>query len=165
VAFVRVRLPWPCDNPETIFGKWKVWATVDVACTVVNDTLEFKYDYKVNIWDVTTDKPEYKHSEDITITVFYGSYAMQDYNITFTVTAVDASGVPFGFAYIQVTIGGAEWCTYKNGTVVLTVHVVKWARPPVGTIYVGALSDFPQNGGSAETPVFSIQISILAEWA
>jgi len=165
VAFVRVRLPWPCDDPEYYFGVWKVWATVDVACVIINDTLEFKYDYKVHIWNVTTDKDEYKHCEDIVITINYGSYAMQNYNITFTVTAVDASGVPFGFNYLEVTIGGAIWCQYKDGTIELTVHVEKWARPPIGTIYVGALNGFPQNGGSAETPVYTVQIAILPEWA
>ncbi len=127
--------------------------------------MTFKYDYKVNIWDVTADKEEYAHSEDITVTIHYGTYAMQLYDIIFTMTFVDASGVPIDFDYAQVTIGGAEYCTYENGTLQLSVHVKKWARPPVGTIYVGALSDFPQNGGSAETPVFEIQVSILAEWA
>jgi hypothetical protein len=163
VACVRVRLPWPCDDPEAIIGKWKVWATVDVACVVVNDTMEFKYDYKVNIWNVSADKDEYKHSEDITVTVDYGTYSMQEFNITFTLTVTDASGVPIGFDYLEVTVGGAVWCTYANGTLTLTVNVPKWARPPLGTIYVGALSDFPQNGGSAETPVYVINIAILAE--
>ncbi|MCW3987949.1 MAG: hypothetical protein NWE87_06500, partial [Candidatus Bathyarchaeota archaeon] len=127
--------------------------------------MEFKYDYKVNIWNVETDKAEYKHSEDIVITVSYGTYAMLEYNITFTMTVVDASGVPFGFAYDVITIGGAQWCEYANGTFNLNVHVVKWARPPMGTIYVGALNGFPQDGGSAETPVYTLYIAILAEWA
>ncbi len=165
VACVNVRMPWPCDDPELIFGKWKVWATVDVACVIVNDTMEFKYDYKVRIFDVELNKPEYKHCEDIVITVHYGTYAMVNYNITFTVTAVDASGVPFGFGFVVIEIGGAEWCQYAEGSFNLTVHVVKWARPPMGTIYVGALNGFPQNGGSAETPVYIENFTILAEWA
>jgi len=171
VACVKLRLPWPCDNPELIFGKWKVWATVDVSCIIVNDTVEFKYDYEVNIWNVETDKEEYMHCENIEITIHYGSYMIQKElsgepnNITFTVTVVDASGVPFGFDYIVVALGTDnmnDWCMYLNGTVVLTVHVVKWARPPMGTIYVGALNGFPQDGGSAETPVYSLNFAILA---
>jgi hypothetical protein len=164
-AEIPVRLPWPCDDPETYFGKWKVWATVDVACIVVNDTMEFKYDYRVRIFDVQPDKDEYKHCEDIVVTITYGTYSMQTFNITFTLTVTDASGVPIGFDYMEVTIGGAVWCQYAMGELVLSVHVVKWARPPIGTIYVGALSDFPQNGGSAETPVYITQVAILAEWA
>jgi hypothetical protein len=165
---VRVRLPWPCDDPDYYFGIWKVIATVDVACTVVNDTMEFKYDYKVRVWNVELDKQSYKHCEDIVVTIDYGSWATQEYNITFAITAVDASGVPFDFAYGVVTIGWndhTKYCMYANGTIVLTVHVEKFARPPVGTIYVAAMSDFPMNGGSAETPVYSEQFTIEAEWA
>jgi hypothetical protein len=165
VACVDIRLPWPCDNPEDIFGEWCIIATVDVACVVVNDTVCFKYDYRVHITDVALDKAEYKHCEDILITVWWLTRSMQEFNITFTVTAVDASGVPFGFDYVTVTIGGAQYCSYVDGTVELTVHVEKWARPPIGTIYVGALSGFPQDGGSAETPVYSAVFTILPEWA
>ncbi|MCW4052801.1 MAG: cohesin domain-containing protein [Candidatus Bathyarchaeota archaeon] len=167
-TFVRVRLPWPCDDPEYYFGVWTVIATVDVACVVVNDTMEFKYDYKVHIWDVSLDKAEYKHCEDIVVTIDYGTWATQEYNITFAITAVDASGVPFDFAYAVETIGWGDhtkWCMYANGTVVLTVHVEKFARPPLGTIYVVAMSDLPANGGGAETPVFAVQFTILPEWA
>jgi hypothetical protein len=165
-ACVTVRLPWPCDDPYNYTGVWKVWATVDVACVIVNDTMEFKYDYRVKIFDVETDKTEYKHCEDIVITVHYGSEAMQLYDMIFTVTVVDASGVPFGFDYALVTIGGADpWCTYAEGCLNLTVHVEKWARPPIGTIYVGVLNGFPQDGGSAEAAMYELQIAILAEWA
>jgi hypothetical protein len=47
------------------------------------------------------------------------------------------------------------------------VHVVKFARAGVAKIYVGALSDFPQNGGSALCPLYTPvpEIGILAEWA
>jgi hypothetical protein len=65
----------------------------------------------------------------------------------------------------RVTIGGAVYCSYTTGVVQLVVHVEKWARPPIGTLYVGALSDFPQNGGAAETPVYTVDFSILPEWA
>jgi hypothetical protein len=163
IACVHVRLPWPCDDPYNVTGVWTVWASVDVACVVVNDTMPFKYNYRVHIWDVETDKAEYRHGEDIIITIHYGSQAMQTYIMTFTVTAVDASGVSFGFDYVVAPVGGAEWCTYANGTVVLSVQVAKFARPPIGTIYVGVLNGFPQDGGSAETPVHTVQVSILAE--
>lgn len=165
-ACVTVHLPWPCDDPYNVTGVWTVWATVDVACVIVNDTLPFKYHYRAHIWNVETDKAEYKHCEDIIITIHYGSQAMQIWNVTFTVTAVDASGVPFGFDWIIAPVGGADpWCTYANGTVVLIVHVAKFARPPIGTIYVGVLNGFPQDGGSAEAPVYTTQIAILPEWA
>ncbi|MCK4434847.1 hypothetical protein KAU92_05095, partial [Candidatus Bathyarchaeota archaeon] len=166
-AWVQVRLPWPCDNPDQYLGEWHVYATVDVACKTVSDTMNFKYDYLVNIWKVTTDKNTYDHCEDIIITIKYGTYAMRTHNVTFTVTAVDETGVPFAWTYLIVTIGGAEYCTYENGTIQLNVHVVKFARAGVAKLYVGALSGFPQDGGSALCPLYTPvpQIGITAEWA
>ena len=165
VAWVKFRLPWPCDNPEYYLGEWEVVATVDVAGTVANDTLTFKYDYLVHIWKVTTDKPSYKHCENINATIEYGSYAMQQYDIVITLTAVDETGVPFGYAYIQLTIGGAVYCQYKNDTTTLSVHVVKWARAGIGHIYVCALTDFPFNGGNALYGYEPVAINIEAAWA
>jgi hypothetical protein len=167
VACVFIRMPWPCDDPDYYLGEWCIIATVDVACVIVNDTMCFKYDYKVNIWDATVDKDSYKHCENITVTIDYGSYAMHPNfdNITFAITAVDASGVPFGFDYVTVTIGGAEYCSYKNDVIELSVHVAKFARPPVGTLYIVALNGLPSEGGSAETPVFTVIFSIEAAWA
>jgi hypothetical protein len=168
---ICVRMPWPCPTNETdpwdYFGIWCVIATVDIACEIFNDTLCFKYDYLVNIWDAEADKESYKHCEDITVTITYGTYAMMYYNITFAITACDASGVPFGFAYEEVTIGKGEyaWCMYENGTLQLTVHVEKFARPPFATIYIVALNGLPSEGGSAETPVFEIVVEIEPEWA
>jgi hypothetical protein len=167
---VRVRLPWPCDDPDLIFGVWNVIATVDVACVVVNDTLEFKYDYKVRIFDAYIidqydQDNSFKHCEDIIVHIDFGSQAMNTYNITFAITAVDASGVPFGFAYATAIIGGAEWCEYAMGDIELTVHVAKFARPVVGTMYIVALSGLPFDGGSAETPVTELIFGIEAVWA
>ncbi|UCG37365.1 MAG: hypothetical protein JSV64_03585 [Candidatus Bathyarchaeota archaeon] len=164
VAFVRTRLPWPCDNSSDLFGKWTVIATASIAGEVANDTLVFLYDYKVRIWDTTnTDKAEYKHYEEILVTLNHGSLAMQPYEITFTFTAIDASGFPFGFSYVTVGIGGAAWDQYKNRTLQLTLHVVKWARPPTGEIHIGGLNALPWAGGSSETPEHVLQIYILVE--
>jgi len=162
IAHVQFRLPWTCDNPEYYLGEWTVIATVDVASNIINDTLTFKHDYLVHVWKVTTDKPSYTHDETITVTVEYGSYAMQDYDITFTITAVDETGVPFGYTAYQITIGGAEYCTYKNGTFTVTIPVPKFARAGVATIYVAALSDFPQDGGVALYPTVSKEVGIEA---
>jgi hypothetical protein len=161
IATVCFRMPWTCDNPEYYIGEWTVLAEVDVACECINDTLTFKYDHLVNIWDVTTDKEAYAHCEEIAITVDYGSYAIQDYNITFTVTITDETGVPFGYIEVTILIGGAEYCTYMNGSFTVYLHVHKWARAGVATIHVGALDD----RGNPITPGFTAEVGILAEWA
>jgi len=163
IAWVKVRLPWPCDDPEYYLGEWHVTATVDVASKIIDDTLTFKYDYLVHIWKVTTDKDSYAHCEYINVTIDYGSYAMQDYPIILTITAVDETGVPFGFTFTEVTIGGAQYCTYKNNTITLSIHVPKFARAGLAKIFVGALNGWPQEGGGALCPQYVVEVGILAE--
>ncbi|MEM2702982.1 MAG: cohesin domain-containing protein [Candidatus Bathyarchaeia archaeon] len=155
IAMVSFRLPWMCDDPEYYLGKWTVVATTEVAGKVINDTLWFKYDYLVRVWKTTLDKVEYDHYEEMTVTIEYGSFLMQTRNVTISVTAKDETGVPFDWDYKVVTIGGAEWCTYANGTVTITLYIPKWARSGQGTVEVTVLTDFPQKGGFAVYPTRS----------
>jgi len=152
IAVYHFRLPWLCDNPEYYFGTWTVIATTEVAEQVITDTMQFKYDYLVHIWKTVTDKTEYEHGEYITVTIDYGSAATQTYNVIIGVVAKDETGVPFDWDYATVTVGGAEWCTYANGTVSLTLYVPKWARSGQATIEVTVLSDLPINGGTQLYP-------------
>lgn len=166
VATTSFRLPWPCDTPEDWFGEWTVIATVDVAGEIKNDTLHFHYDFLVHIVKVTTDKASYKHDEAIGITVDFKSKAMQKYDVTITITALDETGVPFGYIYVKTQIGGAVYCHYKDYTQSGSIHVVKWARAGVAQIVVGALNDFPFEGGTVISGPFTpITVQILAEWA
>ncbi|MEM2351581.1 MAG: cohesin domain-containing protein, partial [Thermoproteota archaeon] len=116
VAHTTFRIPWPCENPESLFGVWTVIGTVDIACQVVNDTLRFHFDYLVHWIKVTTDKKDYAHCENINVIIEFGSYAMQTYNITLAVAIHDELNVPFGRAIVPVEVGGATWCTLKNYT-------------------------------------------------
>ncbi|MEM1588850.1 MAG: cohesin domain-containing protein [Candidatus Bathyarchaeia archaeon] len=164
IATASFRLPWPCDNPEYYFGEWTVIGTVDVACNIVNDTLTFKYDYLVRIVKVTTDKTKYAHCEYMNITVEIKSYAMQKYDVIVAVTALDETGVPFGFVYFTVEIGGAQYCSYKHFTDTVRIHVVKWARAGTGNIIVGVLNDWPAKGGTVISGPFPpTKVDILAE--
>lgn len=165
VACVKFRLPWPCEVPEYWFGEWTVIATVDVACIVVNDTLTFHYDYLVHIWSVTPDKGSYKHCEDITVTIEFGTHAMQEYTVVITLTAVDETGVPFGYIYVELTVGGAIYCHYKDYSTDLRVHVVKFARAGVARLYACALSDFPFAGGYDLFDYPAVEVNIEAAWA
>jgi hypothetical protein len=163
---VCVRMPWPCPTNDTdpwdYFGIWKVIATVDIACKVYKDTMYFKYDYLVNVWDIELDKQCYKHGEDITVTIHYGTYSMFYYDVVFAITALDSTGVPFGFAYDTVTIGKGKygWCYYKNCTVQLTVHVEKWARTGCGSLTVAVLNAPLGSGGDPVCPEQSVSFQI-----
>jgi hypothetical protein len=162
IAMVSFRLPWMCVDPTYYFGVWTVIASVDVACQHINDTLHFKYDYKVNIWKVTTDKTNYAHLDDIIVTISYGSNAQLTYPIFFYVTGLDETGVPFDIGVNQATVGGAKWCTYANDNLTVVLHIPKWARAGVATIDVNALDALPKNGGVQEFPLYWVTVNILA---
>ncbi len=164
VARICFRLPWMCDDPLYYFGVWEVIATVDVACEHINDTMEFKYDYMVHVWKVTTDATSYAHGEYIEVTIEYGSQAMQTYEILLTATGLDETGVPFDIGYAWVTVGGARYCTYANGSTTITLYIPKWARAGRATIHVSALwPGLPQDGGVAQFPLVTVDVSIRAE--
>jgi len=163
VATTSFRIPWPCENPEDLFGVWTVTATVDVACEVVNDTLQFHFDYLVEIFKVTTDKFEYNHCEDVEITIEYGSHAQQTYPLLLYVVIKDELGVPIGIAFVETTIGGAQFCSYKNGTAVVRIHIDKFAFAGIATIHVTAYNKLPSQGGFAYCPTYGDGWPIGAE--
>jgi len=164
LAMICFRLPWMCDDPEYYFGEWTVIASVDVACEHINDTMNFKYDYMVHIWKVTTDASSYAHGECIEVTIDYGSAATQTYTILLSVSGLDETGVPFDWGYVFVTVGGAEYCTYANDTTTVIICIPKWARAGKATIHVNALwPSLPRYGGVQQYPLVTEEISIRAE--
>lgn len=153
VAAACFRLPWPCESPEAYFGIWTIRATVDVACTVVNDSLQFKYGYHLRVWKTVLDSPSYQHGEYMRVTVSYGTQSMQTFVPTFTATGTDETGVALSYSRATQTVGGARWCTYKNGTITFScLYIPKWARLGLGTVYVSALHALPTDGGDAIYP-------------
>jgi hypothetical protein len=150
-------MPWPCENPEDLFGKYKVTATVDICGVVVNDTLWFDYYYLVEITKVTTDKPKYWHCEDVGITIEFRSKAQQEYPVLFSIVIQDELETAFGYAYIETSVKGAEFCHWKEyATDVVTIHVVKWAFAGRAKILVSAFDKDPTVGGAPWCPTFGI---------
>jgi hypothetical protein len=166
VACTSYRIPWPCDDPEALIGVWTVIATVDIACIVVNDTMQFHFDYLVNIIDVFTDKTEYGHCEDIKVTVEFTSHAMQERAVLLTVVIHDELNYPIGVAYFNTTIGGAVWCQAKYYMANFTIHVPKHAAAGLASIYANAYNTWPSLGGGAVAVQYGpVNVLILAEWA
>lgn len=163
IAEVSFRMPWPCDDPELLFGVWTVYATVDIACTVVTDTLTFHYDWLVNIIDVTPSKYICHHDDTIEIDVTLESHAMQDYNVTVTITLYDELGFPFGFASAEIPIGGAEYCTPNEYPVTFTIKIPKYAVAGLATIHVCCFDKEPSEGGCALCPEYEPTPEIFIE--
>jgi len=154
VATISFAMPWYCVNPESLLGVWKVTATVNIRDQVVTDTLYFYYDYMVHIWKVTTDKFYYEHCETVEITVEYGSHAMQTYPGLFSAVIKDELNVVIGMDLAEATLGGAQFCTFANGTVTLSIHIEKWAFAGYADIYVNCYDKDPTIGGFAWTPQY-----------
>ena len=167
IAMITFAMPWFCEDPESLLGVWKVTATVNIRDVIVTDTLYFYYDYLVHIWKVTTDKapPEgYKHCEDVYITVEYGSRAMQKYPALFSIMIKDDLNVPIGIIVHETKVGGAEFCTFANGTFTRKIHVPKWAFSGTGYIYVNCFDKNPTTGGFAWCPQYPVvRIKILPQ--
>jgi len=160
VAYVTFRMPWLCNDPESLFGLWKVIATCSLADEVINDTMEFHYDYLVHIWKVTTDRYDYAHTDSVTITIEYGSHARQEYSVLFTAVVQDNLGVTVGLAKINLTVSGAKFCQYKNSKTTLHIEIPKWAYAGVATIRVNAFDKEPAEGGFAWCPEATTKICI-----
>jgi len=160
VAYVAFRMPWTCENPEDLFGVWTVVATCSLGDQIITDTMTFHYDYLVHIWKVTTDKYEYNHLEPVSITIKYGTHAMQTYPVLFSVVIKDEMGVPVGIQTIKLDVGGAKYCTYKNSTITLKVEIPKWAYAGIATIHANAFDKEPANGGFAWCPEATTKICI-----
>jgi len=165
VAHTSYRIPWPCFNTSALFGIWTVIATVDIACVVVNDTMQFHFDYMVGQWwKVTTDKAGYAHGETVHVTVDYGTYAIQNYPVLFTAVMHDELNYPVSKEFKNAVLGDLDmqlWCQYDNGTVTFDLPIFKYAHAGVATIRINALSDFPWFAGSAWCPETSITVNIL----
>jgi len=171
VAHTTYRIPWPCDDPESWFGVWTITASVDIACIVVNDTMQFHFDYLVHWYGgdykVTTDKADYGHCEYINVNVTFGSHSQMPRYVLLTVSVHDELNYPIGTAAVLIEVGGTVFCQLKNYTSILPIHVVKWTAAGVATIYVNAYSWWPAWGGSPWAPTFdpAPTVNILASWA
>ena len=152
MAGVGFRMPWPCVDPESLFGVWHITATVQLADVIINDTMAYHYDYLVHIWKVTTDKFQYNHDECVQVHIEYGSHAQQTYPLLLVVSIVDNLGVTVGIATIQTTVGGTVFCQYKNSSADVTICLPKWAYAGIATIHVNGFDIEPSQGGVAITP-------------
>ena len=161
IASVVFRMPWPCNDPESLFGEWTVVATCSLADEVIMDTMTFHYDYAIHIWKVVTDRFNYNHGDTVTITIEYGSYAMQEYPVLITAIIQDELGVSVGIATANFNISGAQYCTYKNGSLTLEiVNIPKWAFAGKAIIHVNAFDKEPAEGGIGWCPEATAEICI-----
>jgi hypothetical protein len=154
VATYAYRMPWPCDNPDSITGVWRITSTVTVADQVINDTMLFYYERLVQITGVFTDKYSYKHGECVKVTVTYRTHSVEYYPALFATVITDDLGVPFGMALYGTTVGGATFCSWKTGTFNVTICIPKWAYAGNGYVHESVYDKDPTIGGEALAPEY-----------
>jgi len=166
VAFASFRMPWPCDDPESLFGIWHIIASVDIACVIVKDHLWFHYDYLASLVKATIEPAQIGHCGWVNVTVTIRSYALQPYLVLVTVDLKDELQVPIGFQALYLQIGNRdkkEWCTYKDYTLVFRIYIPKWAFAGVAKTHVNILSELPSRCGAAYCPEIAPEFTILAK--
>jgi hypothetical protein len=147
VASTSYRMPWPCDNPDSITGIWKVTASVTVADVKIQDTMIFYYERLIYITKVTTDKPSYYHDTFVKVTVEYKTHAVQSYPALFSIVIQDELLVPFGIALQAKTVGGAQFCTWKSFSFTVSIYIPKWAYAGNAIVHTSAFDKDPSEGG------------------
>jgi hypothetical protein len=176
IATYAYRMPWPCDDPDSITGVWKITATVTIADQVVNDTMLFYYQRLVYITSVTTDSFSYYHDQYVKVTVDYQTHSVEEYPALFAVVIQDELGVPFGMALYSTKVGGAIFCTWNPGEFDVNIFIPKWAYAGNGYVHVSVYDKDPTIGGEALAPEYTpapminiypynVPLSVVIDWA
>jgi hypothetical protein len=164
IAVAEYRLPWPCEEWPDMFGIWTVIATVDVYCKVVNDTLQFKLWWPLELLTVTPSKASYQIFEHTSFEITMRTCFVMSYTATIVLTLYDDVGQPIGYRIVTVDYGLndiSKWCQWQEITITIEcIQIPKFAAPGVGTAYVVALRNMPWVGGDALCPEISVHFGI-----
>jgi hypothetical protein len=121
-AWIKFRIPWPCLDPwNSTFGVWNVTVTVEVAKQIVNDTMQFKVGWPVQVLNVTGQDVNISKTNPtpMKFTVWYSTQRMDlsDIPLLLTVAAYDNLGFFIGGAS-KTKMLSAETMYFANGTVI-----------------------------------------------
>jgi hypothetical protein len=160
VAGVTFRMPWPDPDPASALGIYTVTATVSVSDVNYQDTMQYEYDYLLQIWKVTTDMFQYAHGSAVTTTIYYQSYAMQQYPALFITDILDNMSVPIGYSYLFLNpaVGSLNYPMFDVLTqyvaVMPPITIPTWAYAGIATLYTDAVTNWPADGGVPVTPEY-----------
>lgn len=146
-AYTSCRLPWPDNsNPESLFGNWSITAVAEVSQTTVNATINFVYNYVVNINGIQLPAGIQRQTT-ATVNVTILSVENSPVWSTVVVTVYDQLEVPIG-SYIayngNVTTG--------NTIVSVAITIPSWASVGQATVYVDVLTNLPNASSTPYCP-------------
>jgi hypothetical protein len=155
LATAQFRLPWPnTAQPESVFGNWAVAASVNLSDALLNDTVQFTYNYIVTISTLQT--PVIVHrSDNVVLNITLNSINNLPLTTTVTITVYDSQMVPIG----TYTIPNVSQ-NPGNTLVTKTFNIPQWAFLGQATVYINVLTSTPDNGGLPCCPEATSKFSI-----
>jgi hypothetical protein len=159
-AAADYRLPWPdTSNPEGIFGTWSIVASVSVSQVTVSDTVQFVYNYVVNLASNNgVQLPASVHRQStLNLVVTIESIANPAVTSTLVVTVYDEAKVPIG-SYVTTNTYGSG----SSSSVSVAIKIPSWAFIGTATVYADILTNTPSAGGVSRCPEKVATFQIVA---
>jgi PKD repeat protein len=164
VAMISFRMPWPCENAETIiFGTWTAIAKVKVVEETVEDTLTFRVGWIVEIVSIWTineklqPQTRFARGTCVGVEMVLRNIAMTPKNASFTLVVYDSESQPIANTALEdVEVKPGE----TSISVLCKLLIPKWALYGYATVYANAYTALPQLGGVAYCPEVSAGILI-----
>jgi hypothetical protein len=160
MATISFRLPWFSDDPESLFGMWSIVGTVDISQVQVSDTCTFQFAYLITTQVITTNASDvatstFSKGDTVRTVVTLSNIREVPITITLTVTIFDVALVPVGCCYMPVTVPASS-----STPASCDLAIPSWAFVGLGTVYVNALTELPQNNGVPYCPENAVSITI-----
>jgi hypothetical protein len=150
----QFRLPWLDDKPQALFGNWTIVATVDVAQVTVTDSIQFTFNYLLDINGLQM-LASMRRSQLSTINVTLQS--LTNSPSVLTITVYDEQKVPVAFTTTSITSAAGT-----TVTATIDVAIPSWAYVGKAAIYVDVLTKLPTLGGVPLCPEKSANFQIIA---
>jgi hypothetical protein len=162
IATTDFRIPWPCTNATGLFGNWTIYASVDIAQTKVDDTCKFQFGWLIQILSVKTTnelgdpQTSFKKCHWVYFVITIKNIRKISLPVTITIVIYDNCNVPIGIVSITMMVPPGE----SEVTVIVGIHVVKWAFIGLSTVYVNAYTKMPQLCGVPYCPEVPATITL-----
>ena len=147
MATVCFRIPWEGSLAEASFGNYSIVGTVDIAGSIVSDTVKFQYGYIVSIRGIIVTGSPLKKTESLHIAVDLKSISMLPRNVFLTIVACDSCGVPIGLTKDWFPVDPEDGISNCH-----SITIPTWAFISTGTIYVNVFTGPPSLGGVPYCP-------------
>jgi len=156
-AYAEYRLPWPDgSNPEVVFGKWSIVASVNVSQVTVSDSLNFVFNYIINSNGISVPS-SVQRGTNLAVAITINNIENAPVTSTVTMTIYDEARVPIGSFSTTCTNNALT-----TATVTATIPIPTWTFVGQATVYVDILTNTLSSGGVPYCPEKTATFQIVA---